>query len=80
MNNKDFIHQLSLRLDISQEDVQSIMNKTIDIMGDIFQEGDSIQMTNFGTFEVKKRIISIYILIITIHNQFTTTKIKIIIN
>ena len=56
MNNKDFIHQLSLRLDISQEDVQSIMNKTIDIMGDIFQEGDSIQMTNFGTFEVKKRM------------------------
>lgn len=56
MNNKDFTHQLSLRLDISQEDVQSIMNKTIDIMGDIFQEGDSIQMTNFGTFEVKKRM------------------------
>ena len=47
---------MSLRLDISQEDVQSIMNKTIDIMGDIFQEGDSIQMTNFGTFEVKKRM------------------------
>ena len=56
MNNKDFIHQLSLRLDISQEEVQSIMNKTIDIMGDIFQEGDSIQMPNFGTFEVKKRM------------------------
>ena len=56
MNNKDFIHQLSLKLNTSQEDVQSIMNKTIDIMGDIFQEGDSIQMPNFGTFEVKKRM------------------------
>ena len=51
MNNKDFIHQLSLRLGITHEEAQATMNKTIDIMGDVFQEGDSIQMPNFGTFE-----------------------------
>ena len=56
MNNKDFIHQLSLRLGITHEEAQATMNKTIDIMGDVFQEGDSIQMPNFGTFEVKKRL------------------------
>jgi DNA-binding protein HU-beta/integration host factor subunit alpha len=25
-------------------------------MGDCFQEGDTVQMANFGTFEVKKKL------------------------
>lgn len=41
---------------MTQDDAQTTLNKAIDIMGDIFQEGDSIQMPNFGTFEVKKRL------------------------
>lgn len=41
---------------MTQDEAQSTMNKTIDIMGDIFQEGGSVQMPNFGTFEVKKRM------------------------
>lgn len=56
MNNKDFIQRLSQKLGMTQDDAQATLNKAIDIMGDIFQEGDSIQMPNFGTFEVKKRL------------------------
>ena len=41
---------------MTQDDAQATLNKAIYIMGDIFQEGDSIQMPNFGTFEVKKRL------------------------
>ena len=46
MNNKDFIHQLSLRLGITHEEAQATMNKTIDIMGDVFQEGDHNEQDN----------------------------------
>ncbi len=56
MNNKDFIQRLSQKIGMTQDDAQTTLNKAIDIMGDIFQEGDSIQMPNFGTFEVKKRL------------------------
>lgn len=56
MNNKDFIQQLSQRLGITQDEAQSTMNKAIDIMGDVFQEGDSVYLPNFGTFELKKRM------------------------
>lgn len=56
MNNKDFIQRLSQKNGMTQDDAQTTLNKAIDIMGDIFQEGDSIQMPNFGTFEVKKRL------------------------
>ena len=54
MNNKDFIQQLSQRLGITQDEAQSTMNKAIDIMGDVFQEGNSVYLPNFGTFELKK--------------------------
>ncbi|MDD7318659.1 MAG: HU family DNA-binding protein [Prevotella sp.] len=56
MNNKDFIQRLSQRLGMTQDDTQATLNKAIDIMGDIFQEGNAVQFPNFGTFEVKKRL------------------------
>ena len=56
MNNKDFIQQLSQRLGITQDEAQSTMNKAIDIMGDVFQEGNSVDLPKFGTFELKIRM------------------------
>ena len=37
-------------------EVQKIMDKLISLMGECFQEGDSVQLANFGSFEVKKKL------------------------
>lgn len=37
-------------------DVQQMLNTMISVMGESFQEGDSVQLVNFGTFDVKKKL------------------------
>lgn len=56
MNNKDFIAELSSRTDFNQNETQRMVNMVIEAMGDYFQEGDSLLVPNFGTFEVKKKM------------------------
>lgn len=56
MNNKDFIAELSSRTDFNQNETQRMVNMVIEAMGDHFQEGDSLLVPNFGTFEVKKKM------------------------
>jgi len=33
-----------------------MVDSLISVMSDCFQEGDSVQMANFGSFEVKKKL------------------------
>lgn len=56
MNNKDFISELSQRVGYSISDTQRLVNNVTSAMGDCFQEGDSVQIPNFGQFEVKKKL------------------------
>ena len=56
MNNKDFISILASRTEMKNAETQKVVDALIDIMSDCFQEGDSVQMANFGTFEVKKKL------------------------
>lgn len=56
MNNKNFISELSSRLGRSTDEVQLLTYTLVDAMNDFFQEGDSVSLNNFGTFEVKKRM------------------------
>lgn len=56
MNNKEFISELSRRLDYSAADTQRLVTLVLDTMSDQFQEGNSILVPNFGTFEVKKKM------------------------
>jgi DNA-binding protein HU-beta/integration host factor subunit alpha len=56
MNNKEFIAELSQRLGYTQDDSQRLVRTAIDAMGSYFQEGSSVTLPNFGTFEVKKRL------------------------
>jgi DNA-binding protein HU-beta/integration host factor subunit alpha len=56
MNNKEFISMLSLRTGMKTSVAQKTVDSMISIMGDSFQEGDSVQMANFGCFEVKKKL------------------------
>ena len=56
MNNKEFIADLAQRAGYTQADTQKMVTEVIDSMGSQFAEGDSVQITNYGTFEVKKRL------------------------
>lgn len=56
MNNKQFISELAQRLGYTAQDTQKMMYQLIDTMGDVFQEGNTVTVQNFGTFEVKKKM------------------------
>lgn len=56
MNNKDFIAELSRRMGFTQDDTQRVMRTTIDAISGNLQNGDTVLLPNFGTFEVKKRL------------------------
>lgn len=40
----------------SQEKTQKLVNSVISVMGEMFEEGDSVAIANFGSFETKKRL------------------------
>lgn len=56
MNNKSFIQELSQRTGFKQEETQRMVFDVIDAMNDKFQEGENVSFSNFGTFEVKRRL------------------------
>lgn len=56
MTNKDFIAELAQQTGYSQEETQKMVTLLVESMGDHFQEGDSVLVPTFGTFEVKKKL------------------------
>ena len=56
MNNKEFIAELAERTGMKPDEAQSMMNTLLSTMCDSFQEGNSLVLPNFGTFEVKKKM------------------------
>ena len=55
MNNKEYIAELAQQSGYTQTDTQKMVAAVIEQMGDSFEEGNSVLIPNFGTFEVKKR-------------------------
>ncbi|MBQ9672380.1 MAG: HU family DNA-binding protein [Prevotella sp.] len=56
MNNKEFVAELSRRMGYKNEKTQRLLQNVLNSMGDRFLEGDALQVPNFGTFEVKKKL------------------------
>lgn len=56
MNNKEYIAELAQQSGYTQTDTQKMVATVIEQMGDSFEEGNSVLIPNFGTFEVKKRL------------------------
>lgn len=56
MNNKEFISALSLQTGMSADLTQKMLQQTVGLMADSFVDGDTVQIPNFGTFEVKKKL------------------------
>lgn len=56
MNNKEFISQLAAASGNTSDETRHLIKTLIDRMGQAFTDGDSVQVTGFGLFEVKKRL------------------------
>ena len=55
MNNKEFITELAARAGYTNQQAQRLLTTTTTLMSECFAEGDSLNVSDFGTFEVKKR-------------------------
>ncbi len=56
INNKIFIAELAQRLGYNAKDTQKMVYSIVDSMADTFQEGNAVNVQNFGSFEVKKKM------------------------
>lgn len=56
MNNKEFISELSKRTGYTQKDTSRLLNSTLALMTKELQEGNTLAIQSFGTFEVKKKL------------------------
>lgn len=55
MNNKEFISELARRTGGTQDTTQRMVRSVVEEMSRCFDEGGSVVVPAFGTFEVKKR-------------------------
>lgn len=56
MNNKEFINILAQSTGYTQTDTQQMVRSVIEQMEQGFEEGDSVQINGFGSFDVRKRL------------------------
>lgn len=56
MNNKEFINELSKQTNQSVSATTKLVNDTIKILEEHFQQNDIVTLSGFGSFEVKKKM------------------------
>ena len=56
MNNKEFIADLATRLDEKAKETQRLASIFSTVFVESLEEGDSLSIQGFGTFEVKKKL------------------------
>ena len=56
MNNKEFISELSQRLNYSNKETTRLVSSILSVMTQELQDGKTITIQGFGTFEVKKKL------------------------
>ena len=56
MNNKDFIGELAKQTNQSAGVVTKLVNDTLKIFEEHFQQGDAVSISSFVTFEEKKKM------------------------
>ena len=55
MNKTELIAAAAEASGIQKKDAERFMNAALDIMAQALKKGDKVQLTGFGTFEVKQR-------------------------
>lgn len=56
MNNKEFISELSRRTGYTASATQKMVNTLVDVLGDAFQDGTAVEIEDFGSFVVRKKM------------------------
>ena len=56
MNNKEFISELSRRLGYTNKDTTRMVASLLSIITQELQDGKTVALQGFGTFEVKKKL------------------------
>ena len=56
MNNKDFLNNLAARLETTPQDIQTIIEAFSKALSEKLEEGDTLAIQNFGSFEIKKKM------------------------
>lgn len=56
MNNKEFIAEVSAETGYTNKSTQDLVDCMVKIMSSKLEDGDTIAVPNFGTFEVKKKM------------------------
>ena len=56
MNNKEFISELSRRFVYTNKDTTQLVSSVINIMTQQLQDGNTVSIQGFGTFEVRKKL------------------------
>ena len=56
MNNKEFISELSRRIVYTNKDTTQLVSSVISIMTQQLQDGNTVAIQGFGTFEVRKKL------------------------
>ena len=55
MNNKEFVSELSKRLGYTVKDASELLSSAVSVVTKQLQEGNTVSIQGFGTFEVKKK-------------------------
>lgn len=56
MNNKEFISELSEKTGMGTRDVTSLVNGVVSLITDELVEENTVSISGFGNFEVKKKL------------------------
>ena len=56
MNNKEFISELSKRMGYSNKDATQFVSSFLNFMSQELQDGKSVVIQGFGSFDVKKKL------------------------
>ena len=56
MNNKEFISELSQRSNYNNKETTRLVSSLLSIMTQELQDGNTIAIQGFGSFEVKKKL------------------------
>lgn len=56
MNNKEFINELSTRMGFTPAETQRMVTSVIDNAAHQLQNGNTLVVPNFGTFDIKKKL------------------------
>ena len=55
MNKTELIAQVAEKTGLSKKDTESIINAAVDTIAATMAQGDKVQLSGFGIFEVKDR-------------------------